>query len=263
MHHAQISRVFHEVEGADCQISYVLCRRPSTLMLIHHLFEFSLWMLTCTKSVFLFVEKVSFWWAWTRCSAIVLSDYQESQKLLPHIKGNIGFVFAARELKEVHDLIVANKVAPLAHAGALALWMSLFQLETRVWNPAIPPSRYWVFPPKFPLVRLREVHDRWNSCRAIRGSIIEHVVQIFELWKWLRSLDTWHWLEGMIDRFMSGLKTIVTIPLALKYPTLVSITHYLVNSYRNFLAIGIQTDYTFEVLRRYVSPYLPSWFISP
>ena len=62
----------------------------------------------------------------------------------------------------------------------------------------------------------------------------------------------------MIDRFMSGLKTIVTIPLALKYPTLVSITHYLVNSYRNFLAIGIQTDYTFEVLRRYVSPYLPS-----
>ena len=144
MHHAQISRVFHEFEGADRQISYVLCRRPSTLMLIHYQFEFSLWMVTCTKSVLLFVEKVSFWWAWIRC----LSDYQEFQKLLPHIKGNIGFVFTARELKEVHDLIVANRVAPLAHAGALAPWMSLFQLESRVWNPAIPPSSYWVFPPK-------------------------------------------------------------------------------------------------------------------
>lgn len=32
------------------------------------------------------------------------------EKLLPHIKGNIGFVFTKEDLNEVRDLILANKV---------------------------------------------------------------------------------------------------------------------------------------------------------
>ena len=46
--------------------------------------------------------------------------------------------------------------------------------------------------------------------------------------------------------FLSGIKSIAAISLALKYPTIVSVSHSLVNSYKNLLAITLATEYTFE-----------------
>jgi large subunit ribosomal protein LP0 len=52
--------------------------------------------------------------------------------------------------------------------------------------------------------------------------------------------------DELIERFMSGIKTIATISLALNYPTIVSVSHTLVHGYKNLLAISLATDYTFE-----------------
>ena len=41
-------------------------------------------------------------------------------RLLPHIKGNVGFVFTKEDLNEVRDVIKSNKVAAPAKAGAIA-----------------------------------------------------------------------------------------------------------------------------------------------
>ena len=40
--------------------------------------------------------------------------------LLPHIKGNVGFVFTKEDLVSVRDLLLSNKVKAPAKAGALA-----------------------------------------------------------------------------------------------------------------------------------------------
>ncbi|KTG02584.1 hypothetical protein cypCar_00024212 [Cyprinus carpio] len=40
--------------------------------------------------------------------------------LLPHIRGNVGFVFTKEDLTEVRDLLLANKVPAAARAGAIA-----------------------------------------------------------------------------------------------------------------------------------------------
>uniref|UniRef100_A0A8C9XAG1 Large ribosomal subunit protein uL10 n=1 Tax=Sander lucioperca TaxID=283035 RepID=A0A8C9XAG1_SANLU len=42
------------------------------------------------------------------------------EKLLPHIKGNVGFVFTKEDLAEIRDLLLANKVPAAARAGAIA-----------------------------------------------------------------------------------------------------------------------------------------------
>ncbi|XP_006900213.1 PREDICTED: 60S acidic ribosomal protein P0-like [Elephantulus edwardii] len=42
------------------------------------------------------------------------------EKLLPHIRGNVGFVFIKEDLTEVRDMLRANKVPAVAHAGAIA-----------------------------------------------------------------------------------------------------------------------------------------------
>merc|ERR1712018_570168 len=42
------------------------------------------------------------------------------ERLLPHIKMNVGFVFTKEELVTVRDLLLANKKAAPAKAGAIA-----------------------------------------------------------------------------------------------------------------------------------------------
>ncbi|KAJ6559820.1 hypothetical protein B0H19DRAFT_945587, partial [Mycena capillaripes] len=49
-----------------------------------------------------------------------------------------------------------------------------------------------------------------------------------------------------LHRFISGIKTIAALSLVLKYPTLVSVSHSLVNAYKNPLAVSLATDYIFE-----------------
>ncbi|GAA5990797.1 hypothetical protein JCM10908_000019 [Rhodotorula pacifica] len=51
--------------------------------------------------------------------------------------------------------------------------------------------------------------------------------------------------DELLGRFMQGIKTIATVSLAISYPTLASVTHSLVNSYKNLLAVAVETDYTF------------------
>jgi len=50
----------------------------------------------------------------------IISDYPQLERLLPHVRGNIGFVFTSSDLAEIRDIITANKVAAPARAGALA-----------------------------------------------------------------------------------------------------------------------------------------------
>uniref|UniRef100_A0A8C5G4N6 Large ribosomal subunit protein uL10 n=1 Tax=Gouania willdenowi TaxID=441366 RepID=A0A8C5G4N6_GOUWI len=42
------------------------------------------------------------------------------EKILPHIKGNVGFVFTKEDLAEIRDLLLSNKVPAAARAGAIA-----------------------------------------------------------------------------------------------------------------------------------------------
>jgi large subunit ribosomal protein LP0 len=50
----------------------------------------------------------------------IISELPQFERLLPHVKGNIGFVFTSGDLKDVRDIILSNKVAAPAKAGAYA-----------------------------------------------------------------------------------------------------------------------------------------------
>lgn len=40
----------------------------------------------------------------------LMNDNPQYEKLLPHVKGNIGFVFTKGDLKETRDVILSNRV---------------------------------------------------------------------------------------------------------------------------------------------------------
>ncbi|KAK7826056.1 hypothetical protein U0070_009937 [Myodes glareolus] len=44
------------------------------------------------------------------------------EKLFPHIRGNVGFVFIKENLSEIRDMLLAHKVPVAAHVGEIASW---------------------------------------------------------------------------------------------------------------------------------------------
>ena len=60
-----------------------------------------------------------------------LEKNSQLEKLLPHIRGNIGFVFTKQDLKEVRDKIQANQVHRLVSCDDCITMMCRLLLQLR------------------------------------------------------------------------------------------------------------------------------------
>jgi large subunit ribosomal protein LP0 len=49
-----------------------------------------------------------------------VAEHPEYERLLPFVKGNVGFVFTNEDLKDIRSLILDNRVAAPARPGAVA-----------------------------------------------------------------------------------------------------------------------------------------------
>jgi len=86
----------------------------------------------------------------------ILPDYPQFERLLPFVRGNIGFVFTHEDLKEIRDIIVANKVAAPARAGAFAPMDVSVPAGNTGMEPERPlSSKLLVSPPRLPVARLK------------------------------------------------------------------------------------------------------------
>ena len=52
--------------------------------------------------------------------------------------------------------------------------------------------------------------------------------------------------SSLLAYFTTAITNVACVSLAVHYPTIVSVSHSLVNSYKNLLAISVETDYDFE-----------------
>jgi large subunit ribosomal protein LP0 len=198
-----------------------------------------------------------------RALRTILSESPQFERLLPYIKGNIGFVFTDKDLKDVREIIVSNKVAAPARAGAFAPK----DVIVAAINTGMEPGKTSFFqalgiPTKIARGTIEIVSDvkvvtagtRVGPSEATLLNMLNispftygmTVVQIFDQGNVFSPevLDVDE--SELIDRFLSGIKTIAAISLALNYPTIVSVSHSLVNAYKNLIAISLATEYTFD-----------------
>jgi large subunit ribosomal protein LP0 len=198
-----------------------------------------------------------------RALRTILSESPQFERLLPYIKGNIGFVFTDKDLKDVREIIVSNKVAAPARAGAFAPK----DVIVAATNTGMEPGKTSFFqalgiPTKIARGTIEIVSDvkvvtagtRVGPSEATLLNMLNispftygmTVVQIFDQGNVFSPevLDVDE--SELIDRFLSGIKTIAAISLALNYPTIVSVSHSLVNAYKNLIAISLATEYTFD-----------------
>ncbi|KAL8280008.1 hypothetical protein RQP46_007589 [Phenoliferia psychrophenolica] len=200
-----------------------------------------------------------------RAVRLILAENPSFERFLPHVRGNVGFVFTSADLKEVRDIILANKVAAPAKAGAHAP----NDVFVPAGNTGMEPGKTSFFqalniPTKIARGTIEIVADihlvvagtRVGSSEATLLQLLGispftygmKIVQIYDAGQIFepKVLDIEE--STLIEQFLTGIKTIAAISLALNYPTLASVAHSLVNSYKNVLAVAIETELTFPAV---------------
>ncbi|KAG9300627.1 hypothetical protein G9A89_005227 [Geosiphon pyriformis] len=206
------------------------------------------------------------------CLKGLISENPHFEKLMPHVKGNIGFVFTKGDLKETRDVILSNRVKAPAKAGSLAP----IDVYVPAGNTGMEPGKTSFFqalgvPTKIARGTIEIINDMHlikvgSKVGASEAALLNMlnispftygltVVQIFDSGAVFHPsvLDIEE--KTLIDRFMSGIQIIAALSLRINYPTIASVPHSLINGYKNLLAISLATDYTFPASEK-IKAYL-------
>ncbi|KAL8763543.1 MAG: hypothetical protein Q9184_000669 [Pyrenodesmia sp. 2 TL-2023] len=190
-----------------------------------------------------------------------IADFPEYERLLPHVKGNVGFIFTNADLKQTRDVILQEKVAAPARAGAIAP----ADVYIPAGNTGMEPGKTSFFqalgvPTKIARgtieitsdLKLVETGSKVGASEAtllnmLNISPFTYGMSIAQVYN---EGQTFH--PSVLDieesqlfaALNSAIKTIATISLAANYPTLPSVAHSLVNGYKKVLAVAIGTEYS-------------------
>ncbi|KAH8732772.1 60S acidic ribosomal protein P0 [Phaeosphaeriaceae sp. PMI808] len=193
----------------------------------------------------------------------LIPDSPEYERLLPFVKGNIGFVFTNADLKEIRDKILANRVAAPARAGALAP----LDVHIPAGNTGMEPGKTSFFqalgvPTKIARgtieitadLKLIEAGNKVGASEATLLNLLNispftygmGISQIYDNGQTFDSsvLDIEE--SQLLKAFSTAIATIASISLATNFPTLPSVMHSVVNSYKKVLAVAIETEYEWE-----------------
>jgi large subunit ribosomal protein LP0 len=185
------------------------------------------------------------------------------EKLLAHIRGNVGFVFTSGDLGDVREALLENKVRAPARAGAIAPGDVIIPAQ----NTGLGPEKTSFFqalsiPTKIAkgsIEIVNDVHilkegDKVGPSEAtllnmlnispfsygLQVQMVYDSGSIFEP----KILDIKP--EDLRASFMAGVRNVAAVSLQIGYPTVASVPHSVINGFKNLLAVAAVTDITFK-----------------
>jgi len=189
------------------------------------------------------------------------------EKLLPHIKENIGFVFTKQDLSFIRDKLASNKVAAPAKAGAIApcdvsipaqvtnmgpektSFFQALQVPTKITRGTIEIIND---------IHLIKKNDKVGASEAALLNMLNispfhyglSVKQVYDSGAIFdpEILDIKP--EDLRAKFVNGVKNIAAISLQIGYPTVASVPHSIANGFKNLLSIAAVTDIEFEQAKK-------------
>jgi len=194
------------------------------------------------------------------------------ERLVPYIKGNIGFVFTKEDLTEVRDIVMANKVAAPAKAGALAP----VDVFVPAGNTGLGPEKTSFFqalaiPTKIArgtIEILSDVHlIKKDEKVGASESTLLNMLKISPFSYGLKILEVYEdgcvYEPSILDitdddimcKFREGIANVASVSLEIGYPTVVSVPHSIINGFKNIAAVAVETEITFpqvEQLKAYL-----------
>jgi len=200
-----------------------------------------------------------------RAVRILMADFPEYERLLPHIKGNVGFVFTNGELKVIRDIILDNKVAAPARAGAVAP----ADVYVPAGNTGMEPGKTSFFqalgiPTKIARgtieittdLKLVEAGGKVGPSEATLLNMLNispftygmGISQVYDDGQCFAAsvLDVAE--DDLLKAFLAAVQSIASLSLAVGYPSLPSVMHSLINSYKTLVGIGLATEYSWDII---------------
>jgi len=208
---------------------------------------------------------VSFWKKKTLIRKCIKDNLQSNPQLsglLPHVRGNVGFVFTNNDLATLRTKISTIKVKSPAKAGAIAPCDVIVPAGPTGQDPAKTSFFHALSIPtriaKSVIEIASEVHliKVGAKVTASQAALLQMLnIQPFEYALVARTVYDEGWVypaallditdEDVLERFQRGVSNIAALSLRIGYPTAASIPYTLTSSFRNLLAVCLATNYTF------------------
>lgn len=180
-----------------------------------------------------------------------------------HTIGNVGFIFTNEDLNKTRDVILAEKVAAPARAGAVAP----ADVYVPAGNTGMEPGKTSFFqalgvPTKIARgtieittdLKLVEAGTKVGASEATLLNMLNispftygmSIAQVYDGGQTFNPsvLDIKD--DQLFAALNSAIQTITTISLAVNYPTLPSVLHTLINGYKNVVSVALETDYSWS-----------------
>ena len=182
---------------------------------------------------------------------------------MPHIKGNVGFVFTKGNLNYVREKLLESKVQASARAGAIAPLTVTIPAQ----NTGLGPEKTSFFQTlSIPIkiskgtieiinnVPILKPGDKVGASEASLlnmlnispfsyGLIINQVYDSGSIFS-PEILDIKP--EDLRAKFQAGVANLAAVCLSIGYPTIASAPHSIANGFKNLLAIAAVTEVEFE-----------------
>ncbi|XP_053601037.1 large ribosomal subunit protein uL10 [Plodia interpunctella] len=185
------------------------------------------------------------------------------EKLLPHIKGNVGFVFTRGDLVEVRDKLLENKVRAPARPGAIAPLAVVIPAH----NTGLGPEKTSFFqalsiPTKISKGSIEIINDvpilkPGDKVGASEATLLNMlnispfsyglvVKQVYDSGTIFAPAILDIKPEDLLAKFLEGVAHVAAVSLSAGYPTLASAPHSIANGFKNLLAVAAVTDVNFK-----------------
>ncbi|KAM3960116.1 ribosomal protein LP0 [Aphomia sociella] len=185
------------------------------------------------------------------------------EKLLPHIKGNVGFVFTRGDLVDVRDKLLENKVRAPARPGAIAPLSVVIPAH----NTGLGPEKTSFFqalsiPTKISkgtIEIINDVHilkpgDKVGASEATLLNMLNIspfsyglvVKQVYDSGTIFAPAILDIKPEDLRAKFLEGVANVAALSLSIGYPTVASAPHSIANGFKNLLAIAAVTEVDFK-----------------
>jgi len=181
------------------------------------------------------------------------------EKILPHIVGNVGFVFTNEDLLEVRDILLSNKKEAPAKAGAIAP----LDVHVEKQNTGMGPEKTSFFQAlAIPTKITKGTIEILNDIHLIKKD--EKVGASEAALLGMLKIKPFHYglvcktvydegsvyspdvldikQEDLVKRFCDGVANITAVSLAIGYPTVSSVPHLVVNGFKNLAGVCLEAD---------------------
>ena len=202
-----------------------------------------------------------------------MSNNPDLEKLLPHIRGNVGLVFTKNDLIEIRDLLLANKVEAPARAGAIAPVDVVIPTQ----NTGLGPEKTSFFqalaiPTKISRGTIEIVNNvnilKVGDKVGVSDAALLNMLKISPFTYGLEPEQVYDsgtvFDPNVLDitdddirrKFVDGVRNVASVCLSIGYPTVASVPHSIINGFKNLLAVAAETEITFpetEQMKAYLA----------